>query len=78
MDPVDEAAPFRFGVPELADRLRDEIRSRLLDLPSLADVRFGDRDVIVWADRDVVSDDEPVAAIGEAGVEGSPCLSGDD
>jgi copper chaperone CopZ len=74
VDPVDERAEFRLRLPPLDEPRRGEVRSSLVDLPGVADVRFSDTadEVLVIADPNVVSDDELLAAVGEAGVEARP------
>jgi hypothetical protein len=72
VDPVDERAEFRLRLPPLDDPRRGEVRSSLVDLPGVAEVRFAEGEVVVVADPNVVSDDELLAAVGEAGVEARP------
>lgn len=72
MDPVDERTEFRLRLPPLDDPRRGEVRSSLVDLPGVAEVRFAEGEVVVVADPNVVSDDELLAAVGEAGVEARP------
>jgi hypothetical protein len=72
MDPVDERTEFRLRLSPLDDPRRGEVRSSLVDLPGVAEVRFAEGEVVVVADPNVVSDDELLAAVGEAGVEARP------
>jgi hypothetical protein len=72
MDPVEERTEFRLRLPPLDDPRRGEVRSSLVDLPGVAEVRFAEGEVVVVADPNVVSDDELLAAVGEAGVEARP------
>ena len=65
---------FRLRVPRLDERTRSAVRSSLLDLPGVDDVRFDTTpdEVVVTAAPGVVSEDELAAAVGEAGVEAEP------
>ena len=72
MDPVDERTEFRLRLPPLDDPRLGEVRSSLVDLPGVAEVRFAEGEVVVVADPNVVSDDELLAPVGEAGVEARP------
>jgi double-stranded uracil-DNA glycosylase len=74
VEPVNDRAEFRLRLPSLDERTRSAVRSSLVDLPGVDDVRFGDplHEVVVTADPAVVSEDELAAAVGEAGVEAEP------
>jgi hypothetical protein len=72
VDPVAERSEFRLRLPPIDEPRRGEVRSSLVDLPGVAEVRFAEGEVVVVADPNVVSDDELLAAIGEAGVEARP------
>jgi hypothetical protein len=69
VDPVDERTEFRLRLRPIGEPRRDEVRTSLLDLPGVAEVRFSDEEVVVVADPKIVSDDELLAAVGEAGIE---------
>ena len=69
---MEERTEFRLRLPPLDDPRRGEVRSSLVDLPGVAEVRFAEGEVVVVADPNVVSDDELLAAVGEAGVEARP------
>jgi hypothetical protein len=71
---VSDRPEFRLRVPRLDERTRSAVRSSLLDLPGVDDVRFDATpdEVIVIAAPGVVSEDELAAAVGEAGVEAEP------
>ncbi|HYG71708.1 MAG TPA: hypothetical protein VEC15_05405 [Actinomycetota bacterium] len=62
----------RFRLPEApGDGRAEEIRSELAELPGIGDIHVapGEVEIVVEADREVLSDDEILAAIGRAGVE---------